>query len=73
MEPPNPDAETMGWPQAADKGFPAIDTCLYQKQWVFMKGASWCGKPVRWKIVAWGRESRDSLQDGPVWCGLMRR
>lgn len=69
MEPPNPDAATMGWLQAADKGSPAIDIGLHQKQWVFMKGASWCGKPVRQQIVVSGRESRDSAAGWPclVW------
>jgi hypothetical protein len=40
MEPPNPDADTMGLPAGARNGHSRFDTALHRGQRGFMKGAS---------------------------------
>ena len=65
MEPPNPDAATMGWPVRASKRVCQFDTARDLRQRVFMKGASWRGKSPRpWPgagVLMRGPQPRDGL------------
>jgi hypothetical protein len=78
MEPPNPDAATMGTSHAAHKSSSAIDTGLHQKQWVFMKGASWSGAGRFWARAplqlqrAGGRRSGRMALRGELGCRRTR-